>query len=171
MPTDTLKNDTARELIGQLEKAKADFEQRKRGRDWVAMVMTVANTFPEDKHAIMSMFKRDNVRRKPSGKSRDATPKISAVKRPGKTCADCPDSVNKAVFGSEVATVKQKDKVAGLRTTEDVLGAFENDAEMLAQYAKSKGINIGRSKKGHVIARKIAHYNREQAGEGKSEEE
>lgn len=174
MDTVTYKNENVASIAAALEKSKPDFEAKKAGQQWRAIIMTVATTFPEDRDALLALFGRPAVVKKDEG-----TPTLHRNRkksyRAQSGCKDCPDSpgtdtglqsgpMRVIKNGKEVTEGKEaaahESPQEAFSSVEAVLDRFDNDVAIMTTYASAQGIDIGNATTAEGIAKKIVnHYN------------
>lgn len=140
------KNQTAAAIFEAIKKEMAAFEQRKAGAQFRAMLFTLADVFPEDRHKIYSHFKSENRQKVKTGGAKITRKKHEkrTKKRTG-GCDGCPDNTysgyqpaaNRVVKpGKEKNTTKPAKQFG---TTAEILDAFEGKATAIMAYAQTIG--------------------------------
>lgn len=158
-------NSNASALHQALINAQIDFENRKKGQQFRALLFTLADVFPEDKKAIFEFFdKKDAPAIKSGGATIHRGPRSS---RSTSGCSDCPGdksagSVSNARIGRTINKGKssQPNKVDSVEfdSVESVLKRFDSNVTSMIAFAQAKGIKLSGSKKLESIAKKIVEH-------------
>lgn len=155
------KSPVAQEIIEVLTRHRAEFDSRKRGQDWKAMISTIGFVFPEDRITITGMFYEPY--KAPAGievGAKDATPPATsnATAEVYKPCTDCPEEIKMVTGGPKVISEKAG-TTEHLRTAAGVIEAFQGDLPIMMRHVQLAGIKIGRRNKVETVAEAIAeHY-------------
>lgn len=148
-------------LIDALVNAAPAFKANNKGRDFSAFFVTLAHDFPADADQIiarlssleqteLSALRTSNPGR-PSGGSRDATPRIRpVVVTEVEDCTDCP----KPMTGTHRSDYSHLVSPAG------VIQHVSEDPAFLLEHARGLGINVGTSSRADTLSVKIAHHYR-----------
>lgn len=151
------KNATLAEILETLHAAVPEFDARKRGPAFRAILFTLADVFQEDRPTMYQQFGGVTPKRPqpPTGgakitRHRDQVKgKYNAAKaRSGKPCDSCPDT--KGIIAGkeqvlETASVKKKAApapAAKFESVEDLRSKFEDNVTAMRAYAQSQDIKI-----------------------------
>lgn len=166
----TYKNETVAAIAKAMDEGRADFEAKRAGQQWRAIIMTVATTFPEDREALFALFGRKTEAEQSEGEPTLHRRTKKGGRRTAKPCVDCPDShgldtglesapMRHIKAGKEATNVPAHESPSeAFATVEAVLERFDNDSDIMRTYCSRQGIDIGNAKTANGIAKKIVHH-------------
>lgn len=171
-------NEKVERALNALIDLLPEFQERRKGDMWKAMVMTLPQVFPEDRLEVMERIRQivlpDTGEKKPSkvekvqagliGKKKRHTAKVEGEDY---GCADCP---KRQLPGKAIANDEVKRRKAGraerlgvikivkpdrFASPEDVLERFEGNVIAMMNFCRQMNIPVGNAQKAEALAKII----------------
>lgn len=160
------KNKEAKAIVDALQAAAATFTARRRGGNYKAIILTLAQVYPEDRETIVATFNlgrtRDVIK---SGGAKITRGLSKPARRPNilnPPCDGCPGGRRTAAIAGRQTTPAPAPAAITAKYTspEAVMTAFKENAIAMAAFAQGQNIKLpSNAKKAETIAKYIyEHY-------------
>lgn len=161
-------------LLIELSNLQPEFERRRKMKMFNAILLTVINTFPEEKTDIINEigldFKRTGAKKPTPKLPKDPNPNFRKKHSPKSGCDDCGDDIvikPKPKASQQVTPVKDESKyntgvsvddVLTSKTWRDIMAEFAGLSDPMKTFMQINGIAVGNAKNPDTLAKKIFQW-------------